>query len=235
MLTILIPVRDEIENLNNIVQKFNENLTSINYEVIFVNDFSSDSTLEEVKKICNINKKYKVFNNQKKGLGGALNLGIEKAEGKYICIMMSDLSDDINDLIKYYKIMNEKDIDAVFGSRFLGTSKTKDYPINKLILNRIFNIFVKLIYFRSYNDYTNAFKIYRSDVLKSFIPLFSESFNVFLEIPLKLINRKYKYEVIPINWSNRKKGKAKFNIKELRSKYLSTLIRCYFEKFLIKK
>ena len=84
-------------------------------------------------------------------------------------------------------------------------------------------------------DSTNAFKIYRSDVLKSFIPLFSESFNVFLEIPLKLINRKYKYEVIPINWSNRKKGKAKFNIKELRSKYLSTLIRCYFEKFLIKK
>lgn len=235
MLTILIPVRDEIENLNNIVQKFNENLTSINYEVIFVNDFSSDSTLEKAKEICNTNKKYKVFNNEKKGLGGALNLGIEKADGKYICIMMSDLSDDINDLIKYYKIINERDLDAVFGSRFLDTSKINDYPIKKLILNRIFNIFVKLIYFRSYNDYTNAFKIYRSEVLKSFIPLFSESFNVFLEMPLKLINRKYKYEVIPINWSNRKKGKAKFNIKELRSKYLSTLIRCYFEKFLIKK
>ncbi len=56
MLTILIPVRDEIENLNNIVQKFNENLTSINYEVIFVNDFSSDSTLEKAKEICNTNK-----------------------------------------------------------------------------------------------------------------------------------------------------------------------------------
>ena len=48
MLTILIPVRDEIENLNNIVQKFNENLASIHHEVIFVNDYSSDATFEAV-------------------------------------------------------------------------------------------------------------------------------------------------------------------------------------------
>ena len=235
MLTILIPVRDEIENLNNIVQKFNENLESINYEVILVNDFSSDSTFEAAKKICEINKNYKIFNNKKKGLGGALNLGIEKAKGKFICIVMSDLSDDINDIIKYYNIMVENNLDAVFGSRFLKNSKINDYPFKKLILNMIFNFFIKIIYFKNYNDYTNAFKIYKSEVLKSFLPLFSESFNVFLELPLKFINRGYKYKVISINWYNRKKGKAKFNIKELRSKYLSTLIRCYLEKYLIKK
>ena len=149
MLTILIPVRDEIENLNNIVQKFNENLTSIHHEVIFVNDYSSDATFEEAKKICKLNKNYKVLNNQSIGLGGALNLGIEKAEGKFICIMMSDLSDDINDLIKYYNLMKEKNLDAVFGSRFLKLSKINDYPIKKLILNRIFNVFVKMIYFKS--------------------------------------------------------------------------------------
>ena len=126
MLTILIPVRDEIENLNNIVQKFNENLESINYEVILVNDFSSDSTFEAAKKICEINKNYKIFNNKKKGLGGALNLGIEKAKGKFICIVMSDLSDDINDIIKYYNIMVENNLDAVFGSRFLKNSKIND-------------------------------------------------------------------------------------------------------------
>ena len=51
---------------------------------------------------------YKVYNNQKKGLGGALNLGIEKANGKYICIMMADLSDDIDDLKKYLKKLLKK-------------------------------------------------------------------------------------------------------------------------------
>ncbi len=54
-------------------------------------------------------------------------------------------------------------------------------------------------------------------------------------MPLKIISRGYKYEIIPISWYNRKKGKAKFNIKELRSKYLFTLIYCFIEKILLNK
>jgi len=235
MLSILIPLRDEFDNLDNIVGKFDQNLQSINYEVIFVNDFSSDNTLQKAKTISSKKKNYKVYDNQKKGLGGALNLGIEKTQGEYTCIMMADLSDDIDDLKVYYKKISQNEHDAIFGSRFMRSSKVKDYPLNKLILNRIFNFFVKVLFLNRYNDFTNAFKIYRSDILKSFIPLISESFNIFLEIPLKIISRGYKYEIIPINWYNRKKGKAKFNIKELRSKYLFTLIYCFIEKILLNK
>ena len=235
MLSILIPLRDEFDNLDNIVGKFDQNLQSINYEVIFVNDFSSDNTLQKAKTISSKKKNYKVYDNQKKGLGGALNLGIEKTQGEYTCIMMADLSDDIDDLKVYYKKISQNEHDAIFGSRFMRSSKVKDYPLNKLILNRIFNFFVKVLFLNKYNDFTNAFKIYRSDILKSFIPLISESFNIFLEMPLKIISRGYKYEIIPINWYNRKKGKAKFNIKELRSKYLFTLIYCFIEKTLLSK
>ena len=67
------------------------------------------------------------------------------------------------------------------------------------------------------------------------MPLVSESFNIFLEMPLKIISRKMKYEIIPIAWKNRKVDKAKFNIKELRSKYLFTLIYCFLEKILLRK
>ena len=108
-----------------------------------------------------------------------------------------------------------------------------DYPIQKLILNRIFNFFVSLIFFNKYNDYTNAFKIYKKKTLLEIMPLISESFNIFLEIPLKIISRNYKYKIIPINWMGRKKGKSKFKIKELRSKYLFTLIYCFIEKNLL--
>ena len=228
-------MRDEFDNLDNIVSKFDQNLQSINYEVIFVNDFSSDNTLQKAKTISSKKKNYKVYDNQKKGLGGALNLGIEKVQGEYTCIMMADLSDDIDDLKVYYKKISQNEHDAIFGSRFMRSSKVKDYPLNKLILNRIFNFFVKVLFLNKYNDFTNAFKIYRSDILKSFIPLISESFNIFLEMPLKIISRGYKYEIIPISWYNRKKGKAKFNIKELRSKYLFTLIYCFIEKILLNK
>ena len=235
MLSILIPLRDEFDNLDNIVGKFDQNLQSINYEVIFVNDFSSDNTLQKAKTISSKKKNYKVYDNQKKGLGGALNLGIEKAQGEYTCIMMADLSDDIDDLKVYYKKISQNEHDAIFGSRFMRSSKVKDYPLNKLILNRIFNFFVKVLFLNKYNDFTNAFKIYRSDILKSFIPLISESFNIFLEMPLKIISRGYKYEIIPISWYNRKKGKTKFNMKELRSRYLFTLIYCFIEKTLLSK
>ena len=75
----------------------------------------------------------------------------------------------------------------------------------------------------------------KKDALIKSMPLISESFNIFLEIPLKIISRKMNYEIIPISWKNRKEGKAKFNIKELRSKYLFTLIYCFLEKTLLKK
>ena len=101
----------------------------------------------------------------------------------------------------------------MFGSRFIKDSRVINYPKKKLIINRIFNFFVKLIFLNSYNDYTNAFKIYKSSVLKSLLPLVSESFNIFLEIPLKIISRKFSFKVIPISWVTRKKGETKFEIK----------------------
>ena len=159
-----------------------------------------------------------MFDNKKKGLGGAINLGIEKFNGDYICIMMADLSDDFNDLKNYYIKLKDNNLDAVFGSRFTKNSKVIDYPFKKLILNRIFNIIVQILFLNKYNDYTNAFKIYNAKVLKNMLPFVSESFNIFLEIPLKIISRKYSYEIVSINWYNRKLGKAKFNIKELKSK-----------------
>ena len=147
--------------------------------------------------------------------------------------MMADLSDDINDLIKYNNLIDEKNLDAVMGSRFIKDSKVEGYPFQKLVLNRIFNFFVSIIFLNKYNDYTNAFKIYKKKALKNIMPLVSESFNIFLEIPLKIISRNYSYEIIPINWNGRKKGKAKFKMKELRSKYLFTLIYCFIERNLL--
>jgi dolichol-phosphate mannosyltransferase len=235
MISILIPIRNEYENLDDIERIFKKNFYEIRHEVILINDFSNDNTLIKAEEISKKNKNFIVYNNQKKGLGGAINLGIEKANGKFICIMMADLSDDINDLKKYYTLMQENNYDAVFGSRFITDSKVIGYPKQKLILNRVFNFIVKLVFLNRYNDYTNAFKIYKSEMIKNFLPLMSESFNVFLELPLKVISRKYDYKVIPINWSTRKRGEAKFKIKELRSKYLFTLIYCFIEKILLKK
>lgn len=233
MLSILIPVRNESDALEDIIKHFSKNLINLNHEVLIINDFSEDDTLIKIENLILGKSNFRVLNNTKKGLGGAINLGIRESKGKNIAIMMADGSDDINDLINYNKLINSDNYDAILGSRFLKESKVIDYPFQKLILNRFFNYFVGLVFWNKYNDYTNAFKIYKKSALIEISPLISESFNIFLEIPLKIISRKYNYKIIPISWIGRKKGASKFKIKELGSKYLFTLIYCFIEKNLL--
>ena len=233
MLSIIVPVRDESNTIEDIFNYFYNNLKKVDYEVLFINDFSNDDTFEKINTVIKDKKNFRVIDNTKKGLGGAINLGIKESLGANVAIMMADQSDDINDLINYNNLMISENYDAILGSRFTKTSKVRDYPLQKLILNRIFNFFVSLIFLNRYNDYTNAFKIYKKDVLIEIMPLISESFNIFLEIPLKIISRNYKYKIISINWMGRKKGESKFRIKELGSKYLFTLIYCFIEKSLL--
>ena len=145
MLSIIVPVRDESDSLKDILDYFSKNLININYEVLIINDFSKDNTLENARNLFDKSKNFKVFDNKTKGLGGAINLGIKESEGINVAIVMADRSDDNNDLIKYNELMNSGNYDAILGSRFLKDSKVAEYPIRKLILNRIFNFFVGLI------------------------------------------------------------------------------------------
>ena len=234
-LTILIPSKNEekiiFKTIKNIVKS---NISKIDYEIIIINDFSSDNTVRLFKQYKN-NKRIKLINNIKPGLGSALKIGIEKSSKKYICIFMADQSDSISDIIRYYKIISKKQYDAVFGSRFIKGSKITKYPFKKLIFNRIFNNLCKLFFFNKYNDFTNAFKIYKKSILLSFFPIISENFNVFLELPLKTVSRNFTYKIIPISWKNRTRGKSKFIIKELTSKYFFTFFYCLLEKILLKK
>ena len=234
-LSIVIPIKNEELLIKKIVDQLHSKLKNLSYEIIFINDFSTDNTAKVTEEIISTKPQMHVYNNKRKGLGGAVNEGINKANGEAVCIMMSDLSDSIDDLKKYYSILKDESVDAVFGSRFIQGSKIIDYPKKKLILNRIFNLITKLLFISDYNDFTNAFKIYKKNALLKTFPLVSESFNIFLELPLKIISRKMKYKIIPISWINRKEGVSKFDIKELRAKYLFTLIYCWLEKLLLKK
>ena len=233
-LTIIIPVKNEENNISNIVDSINSKI-KVNYEILFIDDFSTDNTTNVIKNFQNENNKIKLIKNELSGLGQSIRNGIKHSNGKYLSILMSDGSDDLDDLNRYYFTIKDENLDAVFGSRFLHKSKIYDYPKFKLILNRIFNYFVSLVYLNKYNDYTNAFKIYKKDTLLKIEPIVSESFNVFLELPLKIINRKLNYKIISINWYGRKDGVSKFKFKELRSKYLFTLIYCLAEKILLLK
>ena len=236
-LSIIIPIYNEVKQLNYTIKKLQTLKKKIHdHELIFIDDLSNDGSY---KKLITLKKKFskiKVYKNIKKGLGSAIKIGIEKSKKKYVCIFMCDLSDDVNDILKYYKTMKKNQyLDAVFGTRFAKNSKVKNYPYFKLTLNRVANNMIRLLFLSNYNDFTNAFKIYKKSIFLKLFPIVSENFNVFLELPLKVITRKLNYKIIPINWYGRRIGESKFKIKEVGSKYIFTLLYCFLEKILLNK
>tara|TARA_B100000315_G_C14532229_1_gene566765 strand:+ start:148 stop:873 length:726 start_codon:yes stop_codon:yes gene_type:complete len=232
-LTVLIPIRNEQENIKIISDEILSKIFCKNFELLFVNDFSEDNSENELKKLTEKYSQIKYINNDEKGLGGAISAGIHNSTGKFICIMMSDSSDTVEDLNKYYEVISGDDLDAVFGSRFIKGGKVVEYPKLKYVLNRLGNLLAKLLLWTDLNDFTNGFKIYKKDALLGLYPLVSEGFNIFFELPLKTIIRGYEYKIIPISYYNRTVGEAKFKIQELGSKYLFTLLYCFLEKILL--
>ena len=124
-LTILIPVKNEEKNVESILIQIKNNIQA-NYEVLFVNDFSTDKTVDKLNYLKKNNKNIFIINNKKKGLGESIRNGIKYSRGKYLSILMCDGSDDLNDLQKYYELIHSKNLDAVFGSRFMKNSKINE-------------------------------------------------------------------------------------------------------------
>lgn len=190
-------------------------------EIIVVNDASSDRTAECVTEFARTEPCVTLVSNPgPPGFGYAIRYGIAKSNGEAVAIMMADLSDSAGDLIAYYRKLQEG-YDCVFGSRFIKGSHVIDYPAHKLLLNRAANFFIRVLFALSFNDITNAFKIYRREVVDAMQPLISAHFNLTVEMPLKAIIRGYTFAVIPISWTNRKAGASKLKMykRDKDSKY----------------
>ncbi|MAL64837.1 MAG: family 2 glycosyl transferase [Candidatus Marinimicrobia bacterium] len=235
-LSVLIPAKDEEGDIEETISKISKILTtsSINHEIIVINDHSNDSTFEILQLLEKNIRELKIINNEDKpGYGLTIRLGLENYTGDIIAIMMADGSDSPDDLMKFYFKSIENN-SCVFGSRFSYGGTTNNYPKLKYVLNRIFNNLVRLIFQINYNDFTNAFKVYTKEAIEGSKPFLSNHFNLTLELPLKIIIRGYKYEIIPNSWENRKTGISKMKIKEMGSRYLFILLYCLIEKLLTK-
>ena len=159
------------------------------------------------------NPKVKVYNNINPGLGSAIRLGIKKVKKKYLTIFMSDSADDIQNLMEYYQLSLTNSYDGIFGSRFIKGGVTKNYPKKKLFLNRLANYFIKILFLYNYNDFTNAFKCYKTKKINILPKLTSESFDIFLELPLKFIIFKNKIKLFQLNGKKEKRGKQNLLLK----------------------
>ena len=236
-LSIIIPVHNEAGSIEHtcraVFTKLKEH--QIPHEILVVNDHSTDNTDLLVHQLQGvIPTLIPLINDAPNGYGFAVRKGLEHFTGDCVAIMMGDLSDSPEDLIRFYNVMIQDRVDCVFGSRFLPGSEVINYPRIKYFLNRLANNLVRFAFRIRYNDCTNAFKLYKRETINGLHPLLSPHFNLTLEMPLKAIVRGYSYQVIPNSWTNRQHGQSKLKIKEMGSRYFFIFLYCLIEKYFSK-
>ncbi len=235
-LSVLIPAHNEEGNVARAVKAVSQKLIEekIDHEILVVNDHSTDGTHEALESLAKEIPNFFFYENEDlAGFGRAVRFGFGRFKGDCVAVMMADLSDSPEDLVAFYRAMLEG-TDCVFGSRFIRGGQTMDYPPLKLALNRLANELTRIVFAIPYNDFTNAFKLYRRTTIQGLQPLLSAHFNLTLELPLKAVVRGYSYKVLPNSWTNRKSGESKLKIKEMGSRYFFIFLYCLIEKYLSK-
>jgi dolichol-phosphate mannosyltransferase len=236
MLSVVIPAHNEHSSIESVLSTVCGRLetASIPYEVVVVDDHSTDATRETVEAVAaHLPRVRCIANPNANGYGLAVRAGLDVYQGDIVAIMMGDGSDSADDLVSYYEHARDG-AECVFGSRFIRGSRVVDYPPVKLVINRLANQFIRVLFGIPLNDTTNAFKCYRREVIDGVRPLLSKHFNLTVELPLKAVTRGFGFTVIPISWHGRATGLSKLKLKEMGSRYLFIVLYVWLERLLSK-
>lgn len=233
--SLLIPAYNESQNIGATIPRFALPLQreGIPFEIVVVNDNSTDDTHDVVESLRGDFPEVRLVQNDGPGgFGRAIRFGLDNILGDAVAIVMADLSDDPEDVVRCYRKL-EEGYDCVFGSRFIKGSRVTHYPPVKLVVNRIVNTFIRLIFMTGHNDMTNAFKVYRRHVIEAIPPLQASHFNITIELSLSALIRRYEIATVPIAWSGRTWGVSNLKLRAMGRRYLATLLKIWFERNLI--
>jgi dolichol-phosphate mannosyltransferase len=233
-LSALIPAHNEEGSIEETIDGLVKALegAAIDYEILVVDDSSTDRTRAVVQHLGAENARIRYHRSHyPRGFGFTVRAGLDEFYGDAVAIVMADASDDPADLVRYHELLTEG-YDCAFGSRFVRGGAVHDYPRLKLVINRLANGFIRVLFRHGYNDTTNAFKAYRREVIETVQPLLSNHFNLTVELPLKAIVRGHSYGIVPITWRNRKVGTSKLSMQEMGSRYLFIVLYALLERYL---
>lgn len=207
LLSIIVPVFNEEPHLEKFIDILVNTHFSINREIIFINDCSSDSSLKIMEELQKLHH-FKLINNcNRKGKGAAVVKGIEVALGDIIIIQDADFEYDMNDIEKLIKPILENKADVVYGSRFKKSSlqvhRTYHYFINKF-LTFLSNI-MSGIYL---TDMETCYKAFRSNLIKS-MDLKSQKFGIEIELTAYIAKTTCKIQELPISYHPRTRLQGK--------------------------
>jgi len=179
-LSVVIPSHEEGASIRRTLEAMTAVLqdADIDYEVLVVDDASTDDTSDVVRALAADDARIRYLRSEyPRGFGFTVRYGLDHFTGDAVAIVMADGSDSPEDLVAYHRLL-ESGYDCAFGSRFIRGAEVHDYPRPKLVLNRIVNFGIRILFRHGYNDTTNAFKAYRREVIETVRPILSNHFNL---------------------------------------------------------
>lgn len=205
-LSIIIPVYNEINTLESILDKVKEvDFLSLEKEIIMVDDASKDGTRELLKKIEeeDTQNRYKIYYHAKNmGKGAAIRTALSYATGDIIIIQDADLEYDPQDYVDLIKLIMDNKADVVYGSRLSGGKPSRSFKFMHLIGNKFLTLLTNILYDTTLTDMETCYKAFRSDVIKN-ITIKSNRFDFEPEITAKVLKRKYHLYEAPISYYGR--------------------------------
>ena len=223
--SIVIPVYNEDESLLELIASIDETMRSFgrSYEVLFVDDGSTDRTLEILKSLSRTHGSVRVFSFRRNlGKSRALLCGFHNARGQYILTMDADLQDDPANLPQMYEQLTARPADIVSGWR----KERRDRPV-KVAASRVFNrLTMRLLFGLSFHDMNSGLKLYDADAARE-LHLYGGMHRF---IPLIATEMGYRVIEHPVSHHERKYGSSKYSA----AKFLTEMPDLLTVFFLIK-
>lgn len=224
--SVVIPCHNEAMNLPKLVGALKQFYDAYIHEILVVNDNSADNTAEVARQLAACDSRIKLVDRKPpNGVGRALQDGFAAATGKYILSMDCDFVRIVPNLRDLFDAIAEGHEGAI-GSRFSHESILINYPLPKLVFNRIFHLLIKLFLVPSARDLSNNLKLYRADIFKT-LTIEEPHFAANLETGLKPVLAGYDIKEIPMPWINRTTGMgiSSFRILRVGPAYCRALLK----------
>ncbi len=208
-ISVVIPCFNEIKTISEIIKRVNKALNKYQFEVLVIDDCSTDGSVALLEKLKLNNKNVRVlFNSKNLGKGASLRKGFYEAMGEIICIQDADLEYDPNDLIPMIDLIAGDSADVVIGSRFRGNGPVRaNLFFNRLanfIITTLTNIFTNL----SLTDIECCYKVFKKDDIQK-INLRENRFGIEPELTIKFANLNLRIFEVGISYYGRTKDEGK--------------------------
>ena len=205
--SIIIPCFNEESTIKEIINKINSE-TSIEKEIIVIDDYSKDKTREILENDLRQNVHKIILNDKNYGKGYSIKKGIENATGDCILIQDADLEYDPTDYNKLLRPIKNGIADVVYGSRFIGTSEKRVLYFWHTVGNKFLTLLSNMFSNLNLTDMEVGYKVFKTSVLKE-ITLVENRFGFEPEITAKIAKKDIKIYEVGISYFGRKYSEGK--------------------------